>query len=441
MALITFYLLSATHAIAVEVNESNEHIPVSIDVEVPVQSFSSSKSDKNNYVLLWLPSESGILKQEREVAKKLAEKGVEVWLADLHAGWFVDKGRSSIDKFKQELLANLIDAVLEKSGKKIYLISNSRGVIAALRAAYGWRKKFPKKYKNPTQVKVAGAILFSGQYYSRTPEPGFDGVFVEVVHKTLMPVILMQPNKSPWFWKLDAAKKAFEKAGSKVTTWIIKGVRDRYYYRPDATAAEDKKAKQLANTIFTAISMLEDDESVADSGQTTVANGDKTSGDKTSVSGKKLKTYQNRGLRKWRGKRDTPALNLYDLDDKQVDLASYKGKVVLVNFWASWCPPCVHEMPSMQKLENKLRSKGFRILAVNMAEKRKTIRNFITNKVKVDFRILLDSDGAALKKWKVYAFPTSYLLGKQGKIRYAVYGAIDWNAPEVHKIILELLAE
>ncbi|VAW81302.1 hypothetical protein MNBD_GAMMA12-1507 [hydrothermal vent metagenome] len=431
---ITALLFYSIKSYAVEINENTEHISVSIDVEVPVQSFSSSKSDKNDYILVWIPSESGILDQEKLLAKQLAKSGTEVWLADLHAGWFVGKDRSSINKFKPDLLANLLDAIIEKTGKKIYLISNSHGVIAALRAAHGWQEKFPKKNKDPSQAKIAGAILLSGQFYSRTPEPGFDGIFNTIVHKTRLRIILLQPNKSPWFWKLAAVKKALEKAGSKVDTWILKGVRDRYYYRTDSTEVENKKSKQLAKTIHTSLSMLESDDS-------TIPTSSAVTNDQHQVATITVKKYQNRGLSRWRGKADTPTLNLKSLNGEQVNLLSYKGKVVLINFWASWCPPCVHEMPSMQALEDSLKSKGFHILAINMAEKKRVIQEFIKNKVKVSFKILLDSNGAALKKWKVYAFPTSYLLGKKGKIRYAVYGAIDWNSNKVHKISNQLLSE
>ena len=433
LLMVTTSLLYSGNALAVNVDESKEHIPVTIDIEIPVQSYTSSKSDKNDYILLWIPSESGILDQEKLIARQLAASGVEVWLADLHAGLIVGTGRSSIDKFKQEMLANLVDAILEKSGKKIYLFSNSRGVIAALRAAHGWRKKFPKKYKDPTQAKIAGAILLSGQFYSRTPEPGFDGAFNPLVEQSRLRIMLLQPNKSPWFWKLPAAKKAFEKAGSRVNTWVLKGVRDRFYYRPDATEAENKKSKQLAKTIFTAVSMLESDDASV--------NGTTNDNDSASSSTAPVKTYKNKGLSQWRGSSETPPLNLTNLNEKLTDISSYKGKVVLVNFWASWCPPCVHEMPSMQKLEDQFKSKGFNIVAVNMAEKRRVIKKFIAEKVKVTFQILLDSNGVALKKWKVYAFPTSYLLGKKGKIRYAVYGAIDWNSASVHKTIKTLLTE
>lgn len=136
----------------------------------------------------------------------------------------------------------------------------------------------------------------------------------------------------------------------------------------------------------------------------------------------------------------TPPLALPDLAGKPQNINAYRGRVVLVNFWASWCPPCVHEMPSMQRLAQRWRDKPFAIVAVNMGEEPKTVRAFAA-KVKVTFPIWLDRDGAALKRWKVFAFPTSFVLDRSGKIRYALYGALDWETPETMAKIEALFRE
>ena len=136
----------------------------------------------------------------------------------------------------------------------------------------------------------------------------------------------------------------------------------------------------------------------------------------------------------------TPPLALPDLAGKAQNLDAYRGRVLLVNFWATWCPPCVHEMPSMQRLADRWRDKPFLIVAVNMGEDAKTVRAFAA-KLKVDFPIWLDRDGAALKRWKVFAFPTSFVLDRSGKIRYALYGALDWETPETMAKIEALFAE
>ncbi len=136
-----------------------------------------------------------------------------------------------------------------------------------------------------------------------------------------------------------------------------------------------------------------------------------------------------------------PPLRLENLSKKIISLADYRGRVVLVNFWASWCPPCVHEMPSMQRLADGLSDKPFEILAVNMAESPVVIREFLQTRVNVDFPILLDRDGAALKRWQVFAFPTSFVIDKSGRIRFGLFGATEWDSPEIVQKIQQLLRE
>jgi thiol-disulfide isomerase/thioredoxin len=145
-----------------------------------------------------------------------------------------------------------------------------------------------------------------------------------------------------------------------------------------------------------------------------------------------------RELQAYKGNPNPPPLKLQDLKGAWHDLESLRGKVVLVNFWATWCPPCVHEIPSMQRLKNRMQGKPFVILAVDMAEPEQDIRAFL-KKFKVDFTVLLDKDGKALQAWKIFAFPTSFVLGPDGKIRYALPGALEWDAPDVIEKIEALL--
>ncbi len=142
-------------------------------------------------------------------------------------------------------------------------------------------------------------------------------------------------------------------------------------------------------------------------------------------------------LNPWQGGA-TPPLTVEDLDGKSHDLADYRGKVVLVNFWATWCEPCRAEMPSIDRLRSSLKGKPFQVLAVNMAEPLSRIEKF-TASMPLGFSVLRDRDGSASKAWKAKLLPASYLIGRDGRIHYVAYGELDWTSAAVRERVNELL--
>ena len=135
-----------------------------------------------------------------------------------------------------------------------------------------------------------------------------------------------------------------------------------------------------------------------------------------------------------------PEFALADLDNKRHRLSEYRGKVVLVNFWASWCVPCLREMPGMQRMADSLRDQAFEILAINVAEQQHRVQEFL-NSMDISLTVLLDSDGSTLKAWQVRGLPTSFLIDAEGRIRYRVVGPIDWDSDEVLATIDKLLPD
>lgn len=141
-------------------------------------------------------------------------------------------------------------------------------------------------------------------------------------------------------------------------------------------------------------------------------------------------------FRPWLG--PTPALELQDLKGRMHRLADYRGQVVLVNFWATWCAPCREEMPSIQTLRRSLEGQPFAVLAVNLAEPRSRIDKFLAQ-VPLDFPVLLDRDTSTARAWKARFLPATYLVDGEGRVRYAHYGDLDWAGPEARAKVLELL--
>jgi thiol-disulfide isomerase/thioredoxin len=142
-------------------------------------------------------------------------------------------------------------------------------------------------------------------------------------------------------------------------------------------------------------------------------------------------------LKPWSGG-TPPTFVLKDLDDKQHQLADYRGKVLVVNFWATWCAPCVEEMPSFERLAKRLSGEPFALLTVNFGEKPKRIKPFL-EKIGVDVPVLVDPDMSVSRSWVKKGLPTTFIIDGDQNIRYQVLGELPWDAPEVEAKIRELL--
>ena len=132
--------------------------------------------------------------------------------------------------------------------------------------------------------------------------------------------------------------------------------------------------------------------------------------------------------------------SLPDLKDKPHSLFDYRGKVVLVNFWASWCPPCIYEMPELTRLKAQLADKPFEIIAINVGEKKYKVRKF-TRVINFDLPVLLDTSNDTFNDWGVKTLPTSFLVDASGQIRYQVRGNPGWENETTLSLIATLINE
>jgi len=133
---------------------------------------------------------------------------------------------------------------------------------------------------------------------------------------------------------------------------------------------------------------------------------------------------------------------LEDMDQTRFSLNDYRGKVIMLNFWATWCPPCRREMPSMERLHQNFKDKDFAVLAVNQMEDGDRVFTF-TGDIGVDltFPIIFDKDSSVSRAYGVMGLPTTFLIDKKGKVRFRAIGGREFDHPEVEKQILQLMQE
>ena len=144
-------------------------------------------------------------------------------------------------------------------------------------------------------------------------------------------------------------------------------------------------------------------------------------------------------VRPWPPGKPTPALALTDMDGKAWTMEALRGKVVVLNFWASWCEPCRTEMPSLEQLATRHERAGLTVLAVNFQEALSAIKRFLDVQP-VSLPILLDRDGAAAAAWTPRVFPTTVLIDRHGTPRTQVLGDLDWLGADARLLIEPLLA-
>ena len=135
-----------------------------------------------------------------------------------------------------------------------------------------------------------------------------------------------------------------------------------------------------------------------------------------------------------------PSINfkLENIEGTEKELTDYRGKVVFLNFWATWCGPCRYEMPSMEKLYKEFKNDGLEILAINLGESAPDVGEFM-EEYKLSFPALLDTDRSISLKYGVRSIPTTYLIGRDGNILGMVVGAREWDSDAIKQLFREIL--
>jgi peroxiredoxin len=133
-----------------------------------------------------------------------------------------------------------------------------------------------------------------------------------------------------------------------------------------------------------------------------------------------------------------PDFSLPLLQGGTVSLQDFSGKVVFLNFWATWCPPCRAEMPSMEALYQRFKEKGLEFVVVDINENVREVKEFI-NEYTLTFPVVLDTNGAVSNNYNIQAIPSTYIIDRDGKIMSQTVGGRNWNTPAIMAAFEELL--
>lgn len=390
------------------------------DLDIPLHHYAGDDTDSP--ALLWLPSSRGIQPPMHSVASDLAALGISVWIPDLHMAYFVDVGRASLKAFKDQDIAALMQAIHARDGRELVVMGgyrSTRNVLGSIRAA--------QKSSHPMPVR--GAILTSPQVFLPNPRPGSAAPLMPVVKQTNIPIYVIQPEVSTQRWRAENIYEALQLGGSQVFLHYFPETHAGFMMRPedDLTRLDLENRADAPFFLSRAMSLLASLEKPA----TAVAGSEQAP---------RQKADGNRfGLKSLTGTPPT-SLELNDLAGEAVSLEQFAGSITLVSFWASWCEPCIRELPSLQRFYQQYRHRNLEVVTVNVGETRERIDPVLKEFGMDQYAILFDPRGEEMKRWNVYGFPTNFVLGGDGAFRLGSFGAVEWDSDEVKALVEPLLA-
>jgi len=385
-------------------------------------------------LVLWLVNQYADMPGTRSMTHALARRGATVWMVDLLDSLFLTRSDTVVRELDGTAVAALIRHAVQRAGgeRPIVIVGADRMAVPMLRGMRDWQQR-----ADDTSA-LAGAVLLFPNLYRGTPVAGEEPEFFGIVDATNLPVMVFQPERGVYAHRLQGLWRRLLAGGSAAFVRLIPEVKDYYYIEMTAPRldsldgvaevlkypGEAAAVQALPDQILQAIPLLAGSPHPAEAPPLD--------------SGRAEPLEKQTGLTKVQ---PTPAPDfaLQDLQGRTQTLNDGFDGVQIVNFWATWCPACVEEIPSMQRLAQRYPDR-LRIHAIDFKEAPAHVRDFMQEKgLDVSFPIAVDPDGKVADRYGAFAFPTSFVVGPDGRIHYSVNAGIIWDTPEVDRIIRELL--
>jgi thiol-disulfide isomerase/thioredoxin len=392
--------------------DSAEEITVEIkDTELTLLRYNA----EGKHLIIWVSPGFGNQQRSYDVAKAISKRGIEVWHIDLAESLFLTRSTNTLRALDGSYVAGLISKAHELTGKSITLMTRSYAALPVLRGARLWQMQ--TAYADSDQSDyLTGAILFSPELYSEIPPLGLEPVYDPITSSTNIPIMLYQSGKRGNRWQLDKTLEHLQAGGAAVYLKILPGVTGVFYLK-DSAVETTAVLNQLPEEVERIVYMLDRIPTPKSANKLTA--GREPASNSLDIT-----------LKPFSSDMKPLKINLKTASGQSFIRENFTGKVTLVNFWASWCGPCVEEIPALNRLREHMKDRPFELISINYAEKPQQIREFL-NMVRVDFPVLLDEDGSYSAKWNVLVYPATFVIATNGEIVYGVNGAIEWDSEEI----------
>jgi len=410
LALLSFIALFAATSQAVFA-ENKPSLP---DTAMVVRTYDGNELSlyqypaKGNELVIWVNGRSW---DEREIqtAMDLASSGIEVWQIDFAEALMQTSGSNLLRNLDAEYVADIIDAAHQKSNKKVILMAQSFAAIPALGGATLWQQR------KTHHGRLSGAVLFSPDLSTALPALGKDPEYLPIVRATNIPMIIYQGSLHGPTQQFDRLIGQLSSNNPNVFFKLLPGVTSVFFH--------DQNSDEVINFLKVLPAKMGELFKLFD----TLAVKESKS---VYVPPKNISNVRpDIRLKPYAGNPSPSAIDLEDTNGKRYRLNDFRGKVTVVNFWATWCPPCVEEIPSLNRLREQMKGQPFELITINYAESARTIREFM-QKVSVQFPVLVDPNGKTAQRWNVIGFPSTFVIGPDGNIHYGVNAAIHWDSEE-----------
>jgi thiol-disulfide isomerase/thioredoxin len=408
--LLLFFLLASPLLMADELSLSDGK-----GAEITVETLPAP----GDLLMIWLVDHTDRREMFEGLLQALNRQGVEIWRVDLLASYFLQRSRETIRTLPGDGVASVIAAAHRMRGKRILLAAYDRMPLPLLRGVRLWQSGNPDS-------RLVGAILLYPNLFGPPPPAGEAPVIDPVLQVTNIPLAIFQPALGSQRWRITQMLTPLWQAGSPAYAYLVPEVRDWFIMGETDHGPGDRRATELLPQQILRFAALLDRYPKPPAAPSRVEPPTQTPSIRT--------------LTEVTPAKPAPRFDLSDLSRHAMRSDQYAGDVVLVNFWATWCPPCVEELPSLNHLTQRYAGQHLRVVSILFREAEDDLTVFLQH-TPVDFPVLMDRDGRTALAWQVFSFPSSFILDRRGRIRYAANRAIDWDSQDVWSVIERLLAE